>query len=123
MKNNHFPPESEVPEVPANIFNEFRYYKDESQHVSDEDPLLSGSSESGLKFVPIDDNKVMVLLQSLTQSVTPGTDEIDARLLKNCCSVHLCSHMPHSEQEHHPWCVSISVEEFQNITSFTEQKR
>lgn len=82
MKNNHFPPESEVPEVPANIFNEFRYYKDESQHVSDEDPLLSGSSESGLKFVPIDDNKVMVLLQSLTQSVTPGTDEIDARLLK-----------------------------------------
>lgn len=82
MKNNHFPPESEVPEVPANIFNEFRYYKDESQHVSDEDPLMSGSSESGLKFVPIDDNKVMVLLQSLTQSVTPGTDEIDARLLK-----------------------------------------
>lgn len=60
----------------------YQYYTDESPRFSCEPlplPLFQGSE---LNFVTVNNSKIEDLLKSLPESLTPGTDEIDARLLK-----------------------------------------
>lgn len=73
----------EAPKDPTNMLNVFfLYYNDERAQQRQEDLPLLGSSESRLNFEIVNDSKIEDLLKSLPESLTPGTDEIDARLLK-----------------------------------------